>query len=208
MAQCRNTHLIEACTHDVVERTRRKRPEGGFQSQEDLTATATRPNLAQVPQHRLTDFIHERVLLGAALLGTSDGNDLFFPVHVMHAQTGNFSVTECVNREQHQDRTISNVARLVAVNAGDETLHISPTGTYGKSFLLEDSWTFDSGCHTRSAPTAGLRIPEERSQCVGACSHRHTAASCFSLSSQKRINILQSNVAEGTVLTAEPIQKF
>ena len=114
------------------------------------TATARRP-----PRLRAD-------IAGTALLGTGNGNEFFFPVHVLDAQAGNFPAAECVNCKQHQDGAISNVARLVSIGAGDQTLHISPTGTYRKSFLLEDSWTFDSGCHARSAPAADFGIPKER----------------------------------------------
>src|SRR5438128_2833570 len=124
--QCRNAQFGEASANDVIERTWRERAEGGVHGEEDLASFAPGPSLTEIPQNRSTHFIHERVLLSAALLRTSNGDDLFFPVDVLQAQPGDFPAAECVNRKQHQDGAISNSAWRVRVGAGNQTLHILP----------------------------------------------------------------------------------
>src|SRR5207247_9871921 len=132
-AQCRNAQFRQARTDNVVERTRRQRPEWRLQGQKNLATPTTPPNLLQIAQNRVAHLAYERILLGPPLLGTGNGNEFFFPVHVLDAQAGDFLAAESVNCKQHQHGAISNLAWLVRVGTGDETLYIGPTGTYGKS---------------------------------------------------------------------------
>jgi hypothetical protein len=134
----------QATAHRVVQRARREWTKGCVQGEKDLAMRTTGPDLLQIANYGLANAPQQGIFLSLTLLGTQDGNDLVLPIHLFQSQTSHFGATKPVHGNQHQDRPITNVSRLLAPGTGDESLHVRPGRSNRERFLREQTRPIDA----------------------------------------------------------------
>ena len=81
-------------------------------------------NRLQVLDEGFADRGEKRVNLRLTPLGSSDSKPVVPPIDVIEAERCNFTRAKAVDREQHQDGTITNVGRARRLQSCQQALYI------------------------------------------------------------------------------------
>jgi hypothetical protein len=115
----------------------------------------------EILNYRFAYALYQRIFLCPTLFGTRECKDLAFPAHLFQSQTRNFGAAKPVDRKQHQDRPITDVAGPIAIDTSDESLHVRPGRSDRKCLLLEQARPVDAGCHSARTPTLHFSMSEK-----------------------------------------------
>ena len=115
--------------------------------------SASRARFLQVAQNRVSNGCHQRVLLCATLLRTSDMKDLAAPVNILQVEPHHLAAPQSVDNQQHDHRTVAQIDRAVAGKTGDESLHIFPIRPERQTLLSIHHWCFNAGSNVGTGKT-------------------------------------------------------
>lgn len=120
---------LDAVRDNGIQAFRGHRSDGRPDLQNQLTTRASRPSLFEVPDDRLSDDGHERIDLGTARLGATDRQTVVLPIDVVKAQRGDLTGPEAIDRQQQEDRAVSDVRPVIGRRVLDQPIDVVPRGT-------------------------------------------------------------------------------
>ena len=82
--------------------------------------------LFEVPDDRLSDDGHERIDLGTSRLGATDRQTVVLPIDVVKAQRGDLTGPEAIDRQQQENRAVSDVRRVIGRRVLDQPIDVLP----------------------------------------------------------------------------------
>src|ERR1039457_4995630 len=134
------------------ERNTRQRTKGRTHGQKEFPASRSRPHFLWVADDRFSYALAQRKQMASKQLGTREDYRLAPPIDVAELQTGDLSGTHTIDREQHQDRAITDGCRLVASSGGQYSLHIIPGWPRRERLVLKHAWGHDCARNTCGTP--------------------------------------------------------
>jgi hypothetical protein len=121
-----NVEPRDALRNDGIQAFRRHRSDRRPDLQKQLATGASRPGLLEVPDDRLSDDGHERIDLGTSRLGAADRQTVVLPIDVVQAQRGDLTGPEAIDRQQQENRSVSDVRGVIGRRVLDQPSDCPP----------------------------------------------------------------------------------
>src|SRR6266446_502134 len=85
---------------------------------------------------------------------------------------------------------VADITRLISASSHNQPLHIRPTWSHRKSFLLEYTRAINAGCQANSTPRAHFGMAEERAQGLRTRGQGNASTSLIETSAKERFSSL------------------
>ena len=121
-----NAKSPDARRNDGIQSFGGHRSDGRKGLQKQLATRASWPGLFEVPDDRLAHDGHERIDLGAARLGATDGQTVVLLIDVVKAQRGDLTGPEAVDAKQEKNGAVADVRRVIGRRVLDQPIDVIP----------------------------------------------------------------------------------